>query len=92
MKGYSTKYCLTKGIQEVEVGGPPEAGYTGKYRYVKSFMNVVQQLETGITFFTDRDAAEIAAMQAAKRKIRSLEKSLTKMRHLAKKPRWFEGA
>ena len=45
-------------------------------------------LEVGINFFTNRDAAEVAAKQMAKRKVISLNKQLAKVKPLTRKPRW----
>lgn len=84
MKGYSIKYALTKGIQEVEVEDL-KPGAPGDYCYI---VGQQIQLKTGIDFFTDSVAAEEAAKIMAKRKVISLKKSITKMQKLAKKPLW----
>ena len=85
MKGYSTKYALTQGIQTVEVEDQ-KPDVKSKYVFIKDQYDV--ELEYGINFFESAAAAEIAAMQAAKRKVISLNKSLAKVKVLARKPRW----
>lgn len=85
MKGYSIKYALTVGIQEVEVEELKE-GAPGKYRYTTA--RPTRQFETGINFFVSVDGAEEAAKLMAKRKVISLRKSLAKMQPLTKKPKW----
>lgn len=90
MKGYSTKYALTKGIQEVEIeelrpGAPTKYGYT---KYGAPWPHLRQQLELGVNFFTTHAAAEQAAISMAKKKLRSLNKQVAAMKVLVRKPRW----
>lgn len=87
MKGYSTKYALTKGIEAVEVD---DVDRDSKYQYCKADLGLGMQLVEGKTFFASSTDAEANAVEQANRKIASLEKSLTKMRALAKSPKWVD--
>ena len=85
MKGYSTKYALTQGIQTVEVEDQ-KPDVKSKYVFIKDQYDV--ELEYGINFFESADAAEIAAKQMAKRRVINLNKQLDKVKPLTRKPRW----
>lgn len=90
MKGYSTKYALTLGIQEVEIHAPKD-GFTDVYRYtiVPGHPNAAgTQLKVGVNFFTTPNDAEEAAKAMAKKKVIALRKQISKIRPLMVKPRW----
>lgn len=86
MKGYSTKYALTQGIQIVEVEDPKPGEVYCHCKPAPNYLPV--QLIIGKTFFETVEAAEANAMEQAEKKIDSLKKALTKVRQLAKKPKW----
>jgi hypothetical protein len=74
MKGFSTKYALSNGIQEVEVELVPSG------EYVDNADGYLTYLVLGKTFFEHQNDAEHNARQQATKKIASLEKQITKLR------------
>ena len=92
MKGYSIKYCLTVGIQSVEIDpvyGSYPKGHTyrkGDYVYVSDEYH--QQLRYGINFFEKREDAVEAAEKKALRKALSLRKQLELIQTLALKAKF----
>ena len=74
MKGFSTKYALSNGIQEVEVELVPSG------EYVDNADGYLTYLVLGKTFFKTREDAEHNARQQATKKIASLEKQLKELR------------
>ena len=91
MKGYSTKYALTQGIQAVEINeayGTPDS----KYRYTKSIDGDLRRLQLVVDkpFFETKEAAEENAREQARRKVASLEKQLGWARPLTENPIWSE--
>jgi glycine/D-amino acid oxidase-like deaminating enzyme len=86
MKGYSTKYALTQGIEAVTVEpGDGDARYV--YTASKRLRNRNQYI-VGKTFFESRDEAVTHAKQQAARKARALRKQLAKIDALAETPIW----
>ena len=84
ISGYMTKYALTQGIVKVNVR-PSEGGY----QYTVGEPGYPVQLKEGTNFFRRKEDAEKAAKDMAKKKIASLQKSLAKLKKLAKEPKWF---
>jgi hypothetical protein len=82
VKGFSTKYALSQGIQAVEV----EDVKSGKYVYTTD--QYMTQLVPGKTFFVSQDDAEREARRNAEAKIYSLEKQIEKLRVLAVTPKF----
>lgn len=76
MRGFSTKYALTKGIEEVEVN--PSLSGDAKYVYyiTNGYSN---QLVVGRDFFEDRSAAERDARRRATEKIAALERQIARL-------------
>lgn len=76
MRGFSTKYALTKGIEEVEVN--PSLSGDAKYVYCIT-KGYPTQLVVGRDFFEDRGAAERDARRRATEKIASLERQIARL-------------
>lgn len=85
MRGYSTKYALSTGIQVVETN-PLLTVSNSAYRYTKGPYRI--QLKLGTDLFETRQEAVDKAKEMAKKKILSLEKSIKKMKVLAQHPKW----
>lgn len=75
MRGFSTKYALTKGIEEVEVN--PSLSGDAKYVYITN--GYPNQLVVGRDFFEDRSAAERDARRRATEKIAALERQIARL-------------
>lgn len=73
MRGFSTKYALTKGIEEVEVR-VSESGDT-RYVYTTDTKYPIQ-LVVGRDFFEDRATAECDARERAIKRIAALERQI----------------
>lgn len=84
MKGFSTKYALSQGIQVVEVR--PGRGSNAKYVYTTD--SYMTQLVPGETFFVSREEAVHEARCQAAAKITSLENQIRKLSELAVTPKF----
>ena len=81
IKGYSTKYALTTGIQPCTVE-PLE----DNPKYVATCGRLHQLLVRGRTFFESLDEAFLNAKEQAERKLKSLEKARRKLEVIALDP------
>ena len=80
VKGWSTKYALSTGIEACEVE------IKGRYAYIRNRFRT--QLIREQTFFTEREDAIANARQQAANKIRSLGKQRAKLELLAIEPKF----
>jgi len=85
VKGYSTKYALTIGIEVVEARPSPGLGADPKYVYTNRLRT---QLIVGRNFFECKPDAHDAAIAMAKRKMESLRKQVAKIEGLILQPKW----
>ncbi len=83
IKGFSTKYALTSGIQPCTVRPQPDEP-DSKYVYTVGRIGV--QLVRGKTFFESLDDAIENAREQALRKLRSLDRSSARIASLAATP------
>lgn len=86
MQGYMTRYALSTGIKKVTVEKSTSPVATKQYVYTTDRPPI--QLIVGVDFFFAKEQAESRARAMAKSKVVSLNKSLTKMKTLAKEPKW----
>jgi flavin-binding protein dodecin len=84
MEGYMTKYCLSRGIEEVHV----EDTHDGIYRYTVGMYRI--QLKVGSEFFESKDDAEANARERARKKVKSLRRAMERMKRLEQQPLWSE--
>ena len=85
MKGYSTKYALTLGIEEVEVHAVDN---DTKYVYTGRRGELGTQLVKGRNFFDKKEDAEKEAKKQATKEVVRLRRQLAKMAELEKNPKW----
>ena len=85
MKGYSTKYALAIGIQEVEIH---HSHYKTTYVFTKEPHRL--RLRLGTDFFETKEEAATKAKEMAKRRVSHLKDELKKMQTLTRIPKWEE--
>lgn len=81
--GYSTKYCLSVGIQKVSVHRhDPES------KYVYTADRYSTQLVIGRDFFEKKEDAIAAARKATDNKIKLLKKQIARLEKFTVNPKW----
>lgn len=86
IKGFCTKYALSRGIYPVTV----RRSSSGNARYLYTTGRDAAQLVVCRDFFTDRSAAEEAAKAAAAKRIVSLKRQIRELESLVETPKWLE--
>ncbi len=85
VKGFCTKYALSRGVVAC-TAEVPEHG--GNYVYARSSGLGATQMRVNKTFFTGKEEAEAAARQMAKNKLKSLALEKAKLEVLAITPKY----